>query len=65
MMAEASNGAENLDMIELTLCRKCTDKDGGATRVKGLYCLLHLKKKHVPCLNCTSSVDLNDLGQIV
>lgn len=39
MMVEASNRAENLDMIELTLCRKRADKDGGGGWVKGLNCL--------------------------
>ena len=52
MMGEASDGAESLDMIELTLCRKCADKDGGGIRVKGVTLLspYSLDKEQVPHL---------------
>lgn len=56
MMVEESNRAENLDMIELTLCRKRPDKDAGGRWVKGLYC--SSDKKRVPRLNLNFRSDL-------
>lgn len=54
-MAEASNRAENLDMIELTLCRKCADKDGGGRWGKGLYCLVFTSSDKNQMLNLNAA----------